>query len=712
MAFALKSKSQDRTQGVKTPAHNGKSARGQHAAESQSGFETPVFQPLTGGALQRKCACGVATSISGGCEECGKKQQLSLQTKLKVGEPGDAYEREADRVADQMMADHARPAVGGAPLRIQRFSGQSNGQVGAAPASVDHALASHGSPMQPALRQDMEQRFGYDFSRVRVHTGMAAEQSARDVNAHAYTVGQNIVFGAGRFAPGTREGRQLIAHELTHVAQQSGAELYVARRTARPPVRPPARIPYQQQQRHYGPTLPSPRRFAPVYPRLPKQGAPLTSQSVTELPSPFQIIAIATFAPNQLPPVAVLQDVSWEGPWGGKFDKDGTKTVEVGDSEQYTFAILDPPTTVLGYDQGAGAIDIGTSRQTTWDGYMIPVVSDLDAALVLPLDQRTANLFFRANPIKSRMKWDFLSDFTETRWAPVENIKIKEAISDKVTLTQKAKEQKEYAEMMKGLKSAPEFAGLRQPIPETPPQAEPSLMWRGKAVTIDSLRGIADRYPGGIDDPGFLNALLGSSEFSFSGSESARRIAVVALVVELQEKEQAEAGVAGAGAAPAKSRKRRRKCGRATGQSCPIWRPRLTRQHEYWNHAYRYRRDNQMLGQTDFNQNVAVLMLEGKPPIIEMNEMNFHSEQQIVWRLIRRGIDSGCPILGLFSERKPCQEICQRQVLPQLCRLNSGAPFDVFFATDYYNSPEGVRSQNNRHALIRSYAEAGYFEDF
>ena len=70
----------------------------------------------------------------------------------------------------------------------------------------------------------MEQRFGYDFSRVRVHAGMAAEQSARDLNAHAYTVGPNMVFGAGRFAPGTHQGRRLIAHELTHVVQQSGSD--------------------------------------------------------------------------------------------------------------------------------------------------------------------------------------------------------------------------------------------------------------------------------------------------------------------------------------------------------------------------------------------------------------------------------------------------------------------------------------------------------
>ena len=87
---------------------------------------------------------------------------------------------------------------------------------------MDHALASPGRPLEPALRQDMEQRFGHDFSRVRVHSGAAAEQSARNVNAHAYTVGQDIVFNAGRFAPRTPEGPQLLAHELTHVVQQAG----------------------------------------------------------------------------------------------------------------------------------------------------------------------------------------------------------------------------------------------------------------------------------------------------------------------------------------------------------------------------------------------------------------------------------------------------------------------------------------------------------
>jgi hypothetical protein len=148
-----------------------------------------------------------------------------LQTKLKINEPGDIYEREADRIADQVMAVPTHQAVNSAPPHIQRFSGHPTGQMDAVPASVDQALASPGRPLEPALQQDMGRRFGYDFSRVRVHTGQAAEQSARDVNANAYTVGNHIVFAAGRFAPGMLEGRRLIAHELAHTLQQAGPNL-------------------------------------------------------------------------------------------------------------------------------------------------------------------------------------------------------------------------------------------------------------------------------------------------------------------------------------------------------------------------------------------------------------------------------------------------------------------------------------------------------
>jgi Domain of unknown function (DUF4157) len=150
-----------------------------------------------------------------------ERQRLGLQAKLTVSAPGDVYEREADRIADQIVAAPPHANIGNAPLQIQRFSGQSHGQGEAAPATVDKALASPSIPLESTLRRNMEQRFGYDFSAVRVHTGAAAERSAQDVNANAYTVGHAIVFDKGRFAPETLEGRRLIAHELTHVVQQS-----------------------------------------------------------------------------------------------------------------------------------------------------------------------------------------------------------------------------------------------------------------------------------------------------------------------------------------------------------------------------------------------------------------------------------------------------------------------------------------------------------
>jgi len=148
--------------------------------------------------------------------------EATIQTKLAINKPGDEYEQEADRIADQEMATPAYTAVSGAPPHIQSFAGQSNGRMDTAPASVEQALASPGRPLEPALRQDMEQRFGYDFSQVRVHSGSAAAKSAWMMNARAYTFGPNIVFGAGQLTPGTRDGRRLIAHELTHVVQQSG----------------------------------------------------------------------------------------------------------------------------------------------------------------------------------------------------------------------------------------------------------------------------------------------------------------------------------------------------------------------------------------------------------------------------------------------------------------------------------------------------------
>jgi hypothetical protein len=170
-----------------------------------------------------------------------------VQAKLEVGPVGDRFEQEADRVAESVMRmPNPVMPIAAAPLQISRkcavcereekeerlqkqSTGPAEASIGAAPASVHEALRAPGRPLDRSTRAYFEPRFGQEFGNVRVHTGLSAARSAREVNAHAYTVGQNIVFDAGRFAPGTHEGRRLIAHELAHVVQQSASAPTVQR---------------------------------------------------------------------------------------------------------------------------------------------------------------------------------------------------------------------------------------------------------------------------------------------------------------------------------------------------------------------------------------------------------------------------------------------------------------------------------------------------
>src|SRR6516164_1727286 len=95
----------------------------------------------------------------------------------------------------------------------------------AVPPIVDDALRSPGHAMDPATCGLMGARFGWDFSHVRVHTDAVAARSAAAVNARAFTWGQDVVFGHQQLAPETDPGRQLLAHELTHVVQHGGRPL-------------------------------------------------------------------------------------------------------------------------------------------------------------------------------------------------------------------------------------------------------------------------------------------------------------------------------------------------------------------------------------------------------------------------------------------------------------------------------------------------------
>ncbi|MFT3766866.1 MAG: DUF4157 domain-containing protein [Minicystis sp.] len=158
-----------------------------------------------------------------------------LQAKLAVGTSEDPLEEEADRVADEVLrapmaawARERRPRalvpMSETTLQLMQRRPARREDGNEAPASVDRVLRSGGGrPLDGEARSFFERRFGYDFSGVRVHTSTEAAASARTVGAKAYTVGRDIVFAAGRHAPGEREGRRLLAHELAHVVQQGGA---------------------------------------------------------------------------------------------------------------------------------------------------------------------------------------------------------------------------------------------------------------------------------------------------------------------------------------------------------------------------------------------------------------------------------------------------------------------------------------------------------
>jgi hypothetical protein len=147
----------------------------------------PTFTPRPTGLLQRKCACGATPGLDGECAEC-RKQRLSRQ---------------------RHSTSQAEPA--------------------AVPPIVHDVLRSPGQPLEPETRAFMETRFSHDFSWVQVHTDARAAESARAVNALAYTVGRDIVFGAGQYAPERTEGKRLLAHELTHIVQQASLPQTLAR---------------------------------------------------------------------------------------------------------------------------------------------------------------------------------------------------------------------------------------------------------------------------------------------------------------------------------------------------------------------------------------------------------------------------------------------------------------------------------------------------
>ncbi|BAZ31240.1 hypothetical protein NIES4074_37120 [Cylindrospermum sp. NIES-4074] len=192
-------------------------------------------------------------------------QTTPIQPKLTIGAPGDKYEQEADSMAERVMSMDA-PTVQQQPIGhqgkqpeesiqrqpiatsitplVQRFTGviqrlteeklqakaaiQTKGEGGASPATPDleTRLASNksgGTPLDKETRSFMEPRFGADFSSVKVHTDSSSVQMNKELGAQAFTHGHDVYFGAGKYNPGADDGKRLLAHELTHVVQQTGA---------------------------------------------------------------------------------------------------------------------------------------------------------------------------------------------------------------------------------------------------------------------------------------------------------------------------------------------------------------------------------------------------------------------------------------------------------------------------------------------------------
>lgn len=138
-----------------------------------------------------------------------------LQAKPEVSSRGDAYEQEADRVADGLTG------AGGSFNSPLDSSGREAGD--SARSSGAGRVPDGGKGLEPADRKFFESRFGHDFAGVRLHAGREANANASALRARAYTVGSDIYFAANEYRPHTAEGRRLLSHELTHVVQQRGA---------------------------------------------------------------------------------------------------------------------------------------------------------------------------------------------------------------------------------------------------------------------------------------------------------------------------------------------------------------------------------------------------------------------------------------------------------------------------------------------------------
>ena len=215
-----KSNSQQPFKVEKNRAHANENFHRVHAFDPQLNNDT-VFRSIDSDSW---CPC------DGACPRCvnAKKHDNVIQTKLKVSKPDDAYEQEADRLADQAMRIPSSN-------KLAKHEEEQNLKIGrklsttiVKPQTSDTVTneftgvcSSGGSPVDKDIKKLMESSFDYDFTNVRIHRDSKAAELARSVNAHAFTVGQDIVFGDRQYSPSTVSGQRMLAHELVHVMQQN-----------------------------------------------------------------------------------------------------------------------------------------------------------------------------------------------------------------------------------------------------------------------------------------------------------------------------------------------------------------------------------------------------------------------------------------------------------------------------------------------------------
>lgn len=161
--------------------------------------------PVPSPPLRHRCSCGGVAGTAGLCAECAAKVRHEASPIQKARSPGESHEAEAERVAERVVASPA-PTAAAAPPPPRVMPSRGGGR-----------------PLTPVLRNFFEPRLGQDLGHVRLHADAAAASEARALRARAFTRGADISFAVGQYDPGSAAGRRLLAHELTHALQQSGA---------------------------------------------------------------------------------------------------------------------------------------------------------------------------------------------------------------------------------------------------------------------------------------------------------------------------------------------------------------------------------------------------------------------------------------------------------------------------------------------------------